>query len=165
MNRVVSLVAGLVFGLGLGISGMTDPSKVLGFLDVSGAWDPSLMLVLGGAVGVTALSFRLILRSPAPLLAGSFHLPERRQVDVPLLAGSALFGVGWGLSGYCPGPGVALLANVSWETWIFIPSLLAGMLLHRIPRAVRRGSSADIATRPGHGDRVAAGRGAAEGRA
>lgn len=161
MSYVVSLVAGLVFGLGLGISGMTDPSKVLGFLDVTGAWDPSLVLVLGGAVGVTVLCFRLVLRSPVPLLGGAFHLPDRRQVDVPLLSGAALFGVGWGLSGYCPGPGVALLSNVSWETWVFIPSLLAGMLLHRIPSLVRREASSDVAVRLGRGDSVAGGREAA----
>lgn len=165
MSRVASLAAGLVFGLGLGISGMTDPSKVLGFLDVTGAWDPSLMLVLGGAVGVTALCFRLILRSPAPLLGGSFHLPDRRYVDVPLLSGAALFGVGWGLSGYCPGPGVALLANVSWETWVFIPALLAGMLLHRMQSVVRRRSSTDLAVRPGGVDTVAVRKDAAKGRA
>ena len=149
MRRLVSLLAGMVFGLGLGISGMTDPNKVLGFLDVTGAWDPSLMLVLGGAVGVTALSFRFVLRSSEPLLGGAFHLPERRQVDLPLLAGAALFGAGWGLSGYCPGPGVALLANLSWETWVFIPSLLAGMLLHRVPGGVRDRASPALSARPG----------------
>ena len=149
MRRLVSLLAGMVFGLGLGISGMTDPNKVLGFLDVTGAWDPSLMLVLGGAVGVTALSFRFVLRSTEPLLGGAFHLPERRQVDLPLLAGAALFGAGWGLSGYCPGPGVALLANVSWETWIFVPSLLAGMLMHRVLGGVRDHAPPVLSARPG----------------
>jgi uncharacterized membrane protein YedE/YeeE len=149
MSRLVSLLAGMVFGLGLGISGMTDPNKVLGFLDVTGAWDPSLMLVLGGAVGVTALSFRLVLRSTAPLLGGAFRLPDRRQVDLSLLAGAALFGAGWGLSGYCPGPGIALLANLSWETWVFIPSLLAGMLLHRVPGGVRDRASPALSARSG----------------
>ena len=148
MSALVSLAAGLVFGLGLGISGMTDPGKVLGFLDVAGAWDPSLMLVLGGAVAVTALGFRVVLRSPSPLLGNAFHLPDRRSVDLRLLGGAALFGVGWGLSGYCPGPGVALLANPSWETWVFIPSLLAGMLLRRVFWAVAEGLRGGVVAPP-----------------
>jgi len=148
MSGFVALLGGVVFGLGLGISGMTDPAKVLGFLDVTGAWDPSLALVLGGAVGVTALCFRFVLRAPGPLLGGSFHLPDRHSVDPPLLWGAALFGAGWGLSGYCPGPGVALLANLSWEAWVFIPSLLAGMLLRRVLAAARDGSRSGLVAQP-----------------
>jgi hypothetical protein len=152
VSALVSLAAGLVFGLGLGISGMTDPGKVLGFLDVTGAWDPSLMLVLGGAVAVTAVGFRVVLRSPSPMLGSAFHLPGRRSVDLRLLGGAALFGVGWGLSGYCPGPGVALLANPSWETWVFIPSLLAGMLLRRFfAGAVAEGLRGGVVAPPEHG--------------
>ena len=133
MNRYLAVVlAGIVFGLGLALSEMTHASKVLGFLDVSGAWDPSLLLVLGGAVGVTAGAFRFILRRPVPLLAERFYLPATQRIDLPLVAGGAIFGVGWGISGYCPGPGIALLAAPSWETWVFVPALFLGAFLQRL---------------------------------
>ena len=136
MNRYIGVVlAGLVFGLGLALSEMTHAGKVLGFLDVAGAWDPSLLLVLGGAVAVTAVAFRFVLRRPAPLLADRFHLPATNRIDLPLVAGAAIFGVGWGISGYCPGPGIALLAAPSWETWIFLPALFLGALLHKLTAA------------------------------
>ncbi len=128
---VVSVVAGMLFGLGLAVSGMTQPARVLGFLDPLGAWDPTLLFVLGGAVGVTVVAFRFVLRRPAPVLAERFHLPVARAIDRPLVAGAALFGVGWGISGYCPGPGVSLLASPTWETWVFLPAMLAGIALHR----------------------------------
>ena len=131
-----SFAAGLLFGLGLAISGMTDPEKVLGFLDVTGDWDPSLLFVLGGAVGMTLISFRFILRRPTPLLAAEFQLPTATAIDVPLVAGAVLFGVGWGLSGYCPGPAIALLAAPgNREVLFFLPALLAGQVLFL---AVRR---------------------------
>jgi len=136
MTRYLSVMAaGLVFGLGLALSGMTHAAKVLGFLDVAGNWDPSLLLVLGGAVGVTAIAFRFILRRPRPVLENQFNLPKRKDIDVRLIAGAAIFGIGWGISGYCPGPGIALLAAPSWETWVFIPALLAGAALHRLTSA------------------------------
>ena len=125
------LLAGLIFGFGLALSGMTHASKVLGFLDVTGNWDPTLLFVMGGAVAVTAIAFRFVLRRRAPVLAEKFTLPTARRVDAPLVIGAALFGVGWGIGGYCPGPGVALLAAHGWETWVFIPSMLLGALLHR----------------------------------
>ena len=125
MNKYVSiLVAGLVFGVGLAVSEMTHASKVLGFLDVAGAWDPSLMFVLGGAVAVTIVAFRFVLRQPVPVLEERFHLPTAKDIDLPLILGAALFGVGWGIGGYCPGPGIALLAAPSWETWVFVPRCL-----------------------------------------
>jgi uncharacterized membrane protein YedE/YeeE len=127
-----SLFAGLLFGLGLALSGMSSPGKVLDFLDLAGHWDPSLLFVLGGAVGVTVLAFRLILRRKAPLFAGQFHLPQVTQVDGKLVAGSIIFGIGWGISGYCPGPAIASLASPNWETWIFLPAMLAGALLQRV---------------------------------
>lgn len=136
MNRYLTVVlSGLVFGVGLALSGMTHASKVLGFLDVAGAWDPSLLLVLGGAVGVTAIAFRFILRRSAPLLDDGFHLPASDRIDIPLVAGAVIFGVGWGISGYCPGPGIALLAAPGWETWIFLPALFLGALLHKLASA------------------------------
>ena len=132
MGKYISiLVAGLIFGLGLAVSGMTHANKVLGFLDVTGNWDPSLLLVLGGAVAVTVVAFRLILRRPAPMLEEKFTLPTAKDIDGPLVVGAAIFGIGWGISGYCPGPGIALLAAPGWETWVFIPALLLGAFLHK----------------------------------
>jgi uncharacterized membrane protein YedE/YeeE len=132
MGKYISiLVAGVIFGLGLAVSGMTHAAKVLGFLDVTGNWDPSLLLVLGGAVAVTVIAFRLILRRPAPVLEEKFKLPAAKFIDGPLVVGAAIFGIGWGISGYCPGPGIALLAAPGWETWVFIPAVLAGAFLHK----------------------------------
>ena len=134
-------LAGTVFGAGLAISGMIDPGKVLAFLDVSsGAWDPSLLFVLGGAVGLTLVAFRLVLRRPAPALARRFHLPLTPDIDASLVVGSAVFGVGWGLSGYCPGPAIAAAlgapgGDVAW----FIAAMVAGAALARWQR--RQGQS------------------------
>lgn len=133
MTRLVTtLVAGILFGAGLALSGMTNPAKVLGFLDIAGRWDASLLFVLGGAVGVTVVAFRFVLRRDAPMLAAAFELPTARHIDRPLVVGAALFGIGWGISGYCPGPAVALLAAPTWETWVFLPAMLAGAALHRM---------------------------------
>jgi uncharacterized membrane protein YedE/YeeE len=137
---LVSVAAGFLFGVGLVLSGMTQPSRVLAFLDPLGAWDPTLLFVLGGAVGVTLVAFRFVLRRPAPVLAARFRLPESTRIDRPLVAGAVLFGVGWGITGYCPGPGVALLAAPTWETWVFLPAMLAGMVLDRGLAARRRGA-------------------------
>jgi uncharacterized membrane protein YedE/YeeE len=132
MNKTISvLAAGLIFGFGLALAGMTHASKVLGFLDVTGNWDPSLLFVLGGAAGITVVAFRFILRRPAPVLAEKFRLPTAKSVDAPLVIGAAIFGIGWGISGYCPGPGIALLAAPGWETWTFIPAVLLGEFLHK----------------------------------
>lgn len=132
MSKYISiLVAGLIFGLGLAMSGMTHAGKVLGFLDVTGHWDPSLLLVLGGAVAVTTVAFPFILRRPAPVLEEKFRLPVARVIDGSLVVGAAIFGIGWGISGYCPGPGIALLAAPGWETWVFIPAVLLGAFLHK----------------------------------
>lgn len=140
MGRYIGVgLAGFLFGLGLAISGMTRTSKVLDFLDVTGHWDPSLLLVLGGAVVVTAISFRFILRRSRPLLDERFHLPQRSDVDLRLVTGAALFGVGWGISGYCPGPAIAQLATPSWEAAVFIPALFLGALLQRLTRSARSG--------------------------
>ncbi|MGH8649672.1 MAG: DUF6691 family protein, partial [Burkholderiales bacterium] len=106
MNAVSAFAGGLLFGTGLIISGMTDPSKIIGFLDVAGAWDPSLAFVMGGAVLVGFIAFRFARRRTASFLGGAMHLPNTRQIDRPLILGSLAFGVGWGLAGYCPGPAV-----------------------------------------------------------
>lgn len=139
MANILTLAAGLIFGFGLALSGMTHPEKVLSFLDVTGKWDPSLLFVLGGAVGVTTLSFRFVLKRKSPLFASAFLLPDVQTIDRPLLIGSALFGLGWGISGYCPGPAVALLASPNRELWIFMPALLAGYVLqHHCDKRTRQ---------------------------
>lgn len=131
MNNLVTLIVGLIFGFGLALAGMTQPQKVLGFLDVAGNWDPSLLFVLGGAVGVTVISFRFILKLKKPLLAPAFILSELHQIDKELVVGAMLFGMGWGIGGYCPGPAIASFAAPNWEIWVFFPALIAGYLLHR----------------------------------
>ena len=128
MQPLVSLMAGLVFGLGLAIAEMTNPLKVLAFLDLAGDWDPSLAFVMGGAVTVTALAFRFILRRPVPFYGERFHLPTLTQVDRKLLAGAALFGIGWGLAGFCPGPALMNLSTGQGEVWLFVAAMLVGML-------------------------------------
>ena len=129
-----ALLSGALFGLGLAMSGMTDARRVLGFLDVFGAFDPTLLFVLGGAVVTTTLLFRLVLRRGSPVLASSFHLSNLKHIDRRLLGGAALFGVGWGIAGYCPGPALAGLGIGSTEALWFVPAMLAGLLLHRLVR-------------------------------
>lgn len=128
MSRVIAAAAasGALFGGGLAVSSMTDRSVVLGFLDVFGQWNPTLAFVMGGAVAVTAVLFRLVLKRPAPVLGGEYRLPHREEVDVRLLAGAAIFGVGWGLAGFCPGPALVGVAAGLTDAWIFLPALAAG---------------------------------------
>lgn len=128
---LVALSAGLLFGYGLALSALVDPAKVIGFLDVSGAWDPTLMFVMAGAVVTTLITFRFILRLPRPLLVEKFHVPTRADVDTKLLLGSAIFGVGWGLAGYCPGPAIASLSFPSTEVLTMVGAMIAGSLAHR----------------------------------
>ena len=124
MNALVSaLGAGFLFGIGLWVSGMANPKKVLGFLDVAGDWDASLMLVMGGAVAVTLAGFRFHgTKTPMPTL---------KDIDFSLVAGAAIFGVGWGIAGYCPGPGITALSTLSAESVVFVITMIAGGLLHR----------------------------------
>ena len=129
---VTALIAGALFGFGLAISQMVDPARVLGFLDVAGTWDPTLIFVLGGAVGVTVIAFRFVLRQANPLFAESFHLPTKQDVDLPLVAGAAIFGVGWGIAGYCPGPGITALVRGAWNPVLFVAALAAGSFLHSL---------------------------------
>ena len=128
---VSSLVAGFVFGLGLWISGMANPKKVLGFLDIAGDWDASLMLVMGGAVAVTLVLFRLIAKRQRPLIEEKFELPTRRDIDLPLVAGAAIFGIGWGTAGYCPGPAITALSTLTTESIVFVFAMLVGGFLQR----------------------------------
>lgn len=130
-HNLASLLAGLVFGFGLALSGMTHPEKVLAFLDVTGAWDASLLFVLGGAVGVTFVAFRFILRRKKPLLADKFYFTEENKIDSSLILGASLFGIGWGISGYCPGPAIALIAAPNGELWAFLPAMIAGAYIQK----------------------------------
>ena len=130
-KNAAALASGLVFGFGLALSHMVEPTKVLAFLDVAGRWDPSLALVMAGAVAVTFFAYRRIGRRSKPLLAPHFLLPTRSELDRPLIVGAAIFGVGWGLAGYCPGPGIAALGLGTWEAPVFIAALAAGSLAHR----------------------------------
>lgn len=127
MNVLLNLAAGLIFGLGLVISGMANPAKVLNFLDVAGNWDPSLAFVMLGAIAVTATGFRFVLRRPKPLLEQSFHLPGQSSIDRPLVIGSAIFGLGWGLFGFCPGPAITSLGLAATGTLVFVPMMLIGI--------------------------------------
>lgn len=131
-----AFVSGLLFGAGLAVSRMIDPAVVLAFLDVgalpTGGWDPSLALVMAGALAVAFLGYRLVFRRRRPWLAPAFGLPTGRRVDGRLLAGAALFGLGWGLVGYCPGPAIAGLGIGVGETWAFVAAMLTGMVAHRL---------------------------------
>lgn len=127
---IAALVSGVLFGLGLAASHMVDPAKVIAFLDVAGHWDPSLALVMGSALSVMAALQRWILRRPAPLLDGQFHLPRRQDIDARLVGGSVLFGLGWGIVGFCPGPAIVSLDYGVPAVAVFVAAMLAGMILH-----------------------------------
>ena len=128
----VPLLSGALFGAGLTLSGMTRPDKVIGFLDVGGGWDPSLAFVMIGAIAVNFVAYRLLPRVPSPLFGGKFALPTRRDVDGRLIGGAALFGVGWGLGGFCPGPGLTSLVTGTSDVFVFVGAMLAGMVLFQI---------------------------------
>ncbi len=129
MLAVSALVAGLVFGLGLMVSGMADPSKVLGFLDLAGAWDPSLVLVMVGAIAVSGVAFFVARRRTVTFLGAGMHLPGVRHLDSRLVGGSVLFGIGWGIAGFCPGPGLVALGMGEVKAFVFVGAMLAGMAL------------------------------------
>ncbi len=145
-RMLAALFAGTLFGLGLAVSGMMNPAKVIGFLDVSGAWDPTLAFVMGGALLVTIPAFRMILGRPRPVLADGFVLPTRGTLDGRLLGGSALFGVGWGLSGFCPGPAVAGLITGLTPVVAFVAAMAAGMVLYAW--VFERPDRGDVRTKP-----------------
>lgn len=132
-----AFAAGILFGFGLAVSQMVNPAKVLAFLDIAGRWDPSLALVMAGALGVTFLGYRLVQRRPAPIAASTFHMPATRVINGRLLSGAVLFGIGWGLVGFCPGPAVASLAYGLTASIVFVAAMIVGMLLYRLPTARR----------------------------
>lgn len=127
-----SLGSGILFGAGLAVSQMINPMKIMDFLDFFGSWDPSLALVMASALAVTALGFRWALRSPQPVFDSHFRLPTAKEIDGKLILGAAIFGIGWGLAGYCPGPGVAAMSLAIWEPFIFTLAVLAGFHLQRL---------------------------------
>lgn len=146
--NLASLGAGALFGLGLGVAGMTSPAKVRGFLDVTGAWDPSLALVMVGAIAVHVVLHRAIRHRPSPLFHARFHLPTKADLDGGLVVGAALFGVGWGLGGYCPGPGIVSLATGSATAVTFVLAMVVGMALqHATTREPSRDAAGSQGTR------------------
>ena len=145
-HRISEFLVGLLFGMGLILSGMTDPGKVIGFLDLFGAWDPSLALVMGGAIGVGFFAFALAKKRTANFLGGALHLPKSNDIDRPLVIGAVLFGAGWGLAGFCPGPALVSLAAGQPKAAVFVVFMLAGMVIFEINQ--RRASSNFLNTAP-----------------
>ncbi|MFN3892714.1 MAG: DUF6691 family protein [Beijerinckiaceae bacterium] len=128
MHIIVALVAGVMFGAGLTMSDMINPARVLNFLDIAGQWDPSLIFVMGGALLTTTLGYRFVLRRSEPLFDKAFWLPAARDIDAPLILGSAMFGAGWGLAGICPGPALTALVSLEPKMFLFVAAMAAGML-------------------------------------
>ena len=131
-KSLAALASGAVFGVGLSVSRMIDPAKVLGFLDLFGNWDPSLAFVMAGGLAVTTVAFALIKKRTSPFWHDVFHLPTKNEIDAKLVLGSALFGVGWGLVGMCPGPALANILLGAWQPLVFVGAMIAGMILHRL---------------------------------
>jgi uncharacterized protein len=131
LRMLVALFSGTLFGLGLTVSGMVNLQKVIGFLDVAGDWDPTLAVVMGGALLVAIPAFRLIFKRSRPVLEDEFELPTKKELDASLLGGAALFGVGWGLSGFCPGPSVVALASGLAPVFAFVTAMIAGMAIYK----------------------------------
>lgn len=129
MKNLTALICGVLFGVGLAMSGMTDTAKVQGFLDIFGEWIPDLAFVMGGAVLITLALTHVILRRSTPLFADKFYLPGKTGIDRRLVLGSLCFGIGWGLYGYCPGPAIASLSYLDWNAYVFVAAMLCGMLL------------------------------------
>lgn len=134
MRLLSAYLVGLIFGVGISISGMANPAKVLNFFDVAGTWDPSLAFVMGGALIVTFIGYRVVLKRAAPMFEDGFQLPTRRDFDVPLIGGSAVFGIGWGLAGFCPGGALPALGTGRSEVVIFVGALVAGILVTKVLR-------------------------------
>ena len=132
MNKIlIALISGIIFGLGLSLSQMINPEKVISFLDISGDWDPSLAFVMMGALAVTFISFKWVLNRSEPILESGFHLSKRSEIDKALLGGAAIFGIGWGMSGFCPGPAVASLGLVFIEAVVMVLSIYAGFFCQK----------------------------------
>ena len=147
MHKVTEFVAGLVFGMGLLLSGMYDPGKVLGFLDLLGTWDPSLALVMGGAILVGVFAFAVAKKRTTNFLGGALHLPKANQIDQRLVVGALLFGAGWGLAGFCPGPGLVSMFSGQPKAAVFVAAMVAGMILHEAAdRYIHRPRAGQVGT-------------------
>lgn len=133
-RTILAGLIGLVFGTGIALSGMANPAKVLNFFDIAGAWDPSLLLVMVSALVVTAIGYHFVLKQAKPVCGEKFHLPANRKIDAPLVAGSALFGIGWGISGFCPGGAIPALGLGEISAWTFVGAMLAGIFAARTLR-------------------------------
>lgn len=136
MQYITSLLSGLIFGLGLILSGMTNPAKVIGFLDLFGQWDPSLMFVMVGAIAVSFIGFKMAYQNEHTILGNKISKPSKTTIDRPLIIGAALFGIGWGLSGFCPGPALASLSTLK-EAGTFVAAMLFGMLIFEVIQKVK----------------------------
>ncbi len=143
MKLIVAYGIGLIFGVGIMISGMANPAKVLNFFDLAGTWDPSLAFVMGGALLVTAIGYFIVLKRPMPVLDSAFHLPVVREINLPLVAGSATFGIGWGIAGFCPGGAIPAIGTGRSEVILFMVALMAGILATNF---VRKGMRRQAAT-------------------
>ncbi|ANP45762.1 DUF6691 family protein [Candidatus Viadribacter manganicus] len=144
MSVILAFLLALLFGVGLIVSGMTDPARVLGFLDVAGAWDPSLAFVMGGAVMVAAPFFLLARNREKPVFAAAFEPPQSARIDLRLIGGAALFGVGWGLAGLCPGPALVVLGLAPQAVWPFVVAMMIGLGVGRWIGRARRGVEGDV---------------------
>jgi uncharacterized membrane protein YedE/YeeE len=132
MRNILTFLIGILFGTGISMSGMANPAKVINFFDIAGAWDPSLGFVMGGAVVVAFIGYRLVLRRPTPVFEPSFDIPQNRRLDAQLLTGAGIFGVGWGIAGFCPGGALPALGTLNAEVVTFVAALIAGMLVTRV---------------------------------
>lgn len=132
MKHTIVFLAGLLFGAGVTLSGMVNPMKILNFMDFSGTWDPTLVFVMGVGLAVTFIGYRVVLGRPAPLYANAFQIPGSSLIDAPLIGGAVLFGIGWGLSGFCPGPAVASLVFGYWQSFLFVAAMAVGLVIARL---------------------------------
>lgn len=138
MDKLTAIIAGLLFGAGLTVSDMVNPMKVLNFLDMLGAWDPTLIFVLGSALAVTAAGYAIVLRRPKPLFAESFHLPAKSGINPQLIGGAVIFGIGWGLSGFCPAPAIASLVFGLPQSFVFVAAMAIGLAIAPILMSFRQ---------------------------
>jgi uncharacterized membrane protein YedE/YeeE len=142
MKLIYSLFTGLIFGTGIAISGMMNPAKVFNFFDVAGTWDPSLAFVMGGAIFITFIGYRLVWRRDAPLFGGRFQLPTSNAIDTRLIVGSAIFGIGWGIAGFCPGAAIPALGTGRWEVVLFLVAVTVGFYARRLIAAAQSSAKA-----------------------
>lgn len=142
MKLIILYLIGVIFGVGISISGMANPAKVLNFFDVAGTWDPSLIFVMGGALVTTFIGYKLVFGRTAPLFEQRFSVPTSRSIDLKLVGGSAVFGIGWGIAGFCPGGALPALGTGRWEVFAFVAAVIAGIYLSKFTQSVAAGRSA-----------------------